>query len=76
MEKLIEKPTQCNRILAVLKRADGEWVSGRHFLLGMLLSQYHARIFELQKKGHKIEASDFTDEYGYKSYRITKDTLF
>lgn len=64
------KPTQSQRILEVLKTWEGAWVNGRKFLHEMLLSQYHARIHDLQKKGYKIEASDFTDDFGFKSYRL------
>lgn len=71
MEKLKSKPTQSGRLLEALTNAEGEWVNGRFFLQTMLLSQYHARIFELQERGYDIEASDFTDEYGFKSYRLT-----
>ena len=68
-----EKPTQCERVLDRLEKANGEWVNGRVFLHEMYLSQYHARIFELQKKGHKIEASEFKDEHGFVSYRIMSE---
>lgn len=74
---LEKKPTQKQRILDVLEKNRGEWVSGQYFLHTMYLSQYHARIFDLQSEGHKIEASDFTDEFGFKSYRLpAKTTLF
>ena len=80
MTQAIEKkPTQCDRVLAVLQNANGAggWVNGRYFLQTMLISQYHARIFQLQEDGHDIEASDFTDEFGFKSYRIKpKNSLF
>ncbi len=66
---LLEKPTQKQRILSHLREREGEWVSGTHFLRNMYLSQYHARIWDLQREGYNIEASDFTDEYGFKSYR-------
>lgn len=75
MEKLIHKPTQCEKVLKVLEDANGEWVSGTYFLRELYLSQYHARIHELQNKGHKIEASDFTDTHGFKSYRLVRDEL-
>lgn len=64
------KITQADRILKVLKDANGEWVNGQYFLREMMLSQYHARIWDCQQKGHKIEASDFTDDFGFKSYRL------
>lgn len=69
-EKLKPNPTQCERVLKVLEDAEGGWVNGRHFLHTMMLSQYHARIHELQKKGYQIEASEFKDEYGFVSYRL------
>lgn len=53
---LIHKPTQSDKILAVLEKNFGEWVSGEYFLREMYLSQYHARIWDLQQKGHNIEA--------------------
>lgn len=77
MSNLIKNPTQCDKVLKVLLDRRGQWISGRYFLQNMLLSQYHARVWELQKKGYKIEASDVTDEYGFKSYRIPAlETLF
>lgn len=73
---LVKKPTQCQKVLAKLEEAEGGWVSGRIFR-DMYLSQYHARIWELQRKGHNIEASETTDLFGFKSYRLkAKDTLF
>lgn len=71
MTGLVPKPTQEQRILGVLQRQPGQWISGRFFLQTMMLSQYHARIWELQRKGHPIEASKEKDEFGFKSYRIT-----
>lgn len=77
MDKLIKKPTQCQRVLKVLEDAKGSFVSGRYFIQTMLLSQYHARIWELQQEGHNIVASQDTDEFGFKSYKLLpKHTLF
>jgi hypothetical protein len=70
MSTLEPKPTQCEKVLAKLIEANGEWVNGRVFLRDLYLSQYHTRIFELQVKGHRIEASDFKDFLGFKSYRL------
>jgi hypothetical protein len=70
MEKLKEKPTQCEKILKVLEEAGGNWVKGEYFLHNLYLSQYHARIFELQRKGYNIEASEETDLLGFKQYRL------
>ena len=63
--------TQAEKILQALDAANGEWVSGQYFLRTLYLSQYHARIFDLQRKGHQIEASPFTDQHGFKSYRLS-----
>ena len=77
MEKLIEKPTQCQKVLEALEKEIGQWVSGRYFLHTLYLSQFHARIFELQEQGYNIESSKEVDEYGFKSYRLLpKETLF
>lgn len=65
--------TQCEKVLDALSAHSGEWISGQYFLRNLYLSQYHARIFELQRKGYKIEASDETDDYGFKSYRLLKE---
>ena len=69
MEKLIKKPTQEQRILKVLEDAEGEWINGQYFIRTMMITQYHARIFSLQKSLN-TEASSFTDEHGFKSYRL------
>lgn len=61
---------QSAKILKKLEDANGQWVSGRIFLHEMYLSQYHARIWELQKRGYKIEASSFVCKYGFRSYRM------
>lgn len=74
-----EKPnkTQEEKVLEALESARGAWVNGEYFLHGLYLSQFHARIHALQKKGYRIEASDFTNEHGFKSYRLLpNDRLF
>jgi hypothetical protein len=76
MSTLVAKPTQCQKVLKALEDADGDWVNGRYFLHELYLSQYHARIWELQRKGYKIEASEDTDALGFKSYRLVRETLF
>lgn len=69
--------TQKEKVLKALEDAQGEWVSGQYFLHDLYLSQYHTRIHELEKEGVKIEHSDFTDNFGFKSYRLkVKETLF
>lgn len=77
MTTLEKKPTQCQKVLKVLEEAGGAWVSGQYFLRNLYLSQYHARIFELQRQGYEIESSDEKDEVGFKSYRLkAKNTLW
>lgn len=71
------KPTQEDKVLAVLQEANGEYVSGQVFLRDMYLSQYHARIWALQKKGYDIQPSEDTDSFGFKSYKLVpSDKLF
>lgn len=43
---LEERPTQCERILAIL--SDGEWHSGEEFLAARI-SRFHARFVELKR---------------------------
>ena len=68
---LVKKPTQAQKILKALKDANGSWINGQYFLRTMFISQYHARIFQLQKEGEKIEASNFKDRFGFKGVFIT-----
>lgn len=64
--------TQSGKVLKALLDAQGEWVNGQRFLRELFLSQYHARIHDLENRfGWTIEHSDFADEYGFRSYRIT-----
>lgn len=65
--------TQREKVLKALQEANGEWVPGTYFSRTLWLTQYHTRIFELQKMGHRIEASTFTDEFGFKSYRLVPE---
>ena len=53
--------TQKDRILEILRKNKYQWVNARYFIQTMMISQAHARIFELQKQGFKIEASHFLD---------------
>jgi len=67
---LIKKPTQCERIYDILMDADGDWVDGMRFLrLERPITQYHARIWELQKDGYKIEGRTVEGK-NWKEYRI------
>jgi hypothetical protein len=69
--------TQELRVLKVLQDARGAWINGGEvFRREMMLSQYHRAIHNLQNKRDRyhyegtIEASDFTDEHRFKSYRL------
>lgn len=72
-----EKPvklTQTQIVLKVLLDADGEWVNGQFFLRELFLSQFHARLWELEnKEGYNIVTSDFVDPFGFKSYKLAKN---
>lgn len=81
----IPNTSQEARVLAVLKEADGGWVNKQYFVREMFLTQAGRAIHNLERNpkwqreyvGYEIEHSDFTDEYGFKSYRLkAKDTLF
>lgn len=61
---------QEKKVLDALMKAKGNWVDGEVFLRRLYLSQYHARIHGLQRKGFPIKASEFTNEHGFKSYRL------
>lgn len=75
MEKLKHKPTQCDKILEVLEKAGENWTNGRYFIQTMMISQAHTRIWELiHSKKIDIETSEFSDEYGFRSYRIKQKT--
>ena len=74
----ISKTTQELRVLKALQDASGDgWVNGQYFLRELFLSQYHRAIWNLQHRRDKynyegtVEASTFTDEHGFKSYRIS-----
>ncbi len=58
-------------MLKALLDTDGQWVSGAYFLRELYLSQYHARIQDLENKfGWKIEHGEERDEFGFLSYRV------
>ena len=60
--------------MKVLIDADGDWVNYQHFVRNMYLTQAHYVIYELENRfGWKIEHSDFTDNLGFKSYRIVPE---
>lgn len=61
-------PTQAQRILDTLTEA-GSWVDGMYFF-DIRITQYHARIFELQRKGYVIEGRN-KEGTNWKEYRLT-----
>ena len=50
-----------------------------YFIQTMMISQAHARIYELQNERERynyegiIEASNFTNPWGFKSYRLVSE---
>jgi hypothetical protein len=80
MEGYIEKPTQEQRILAILREAVEKdahegWVDGMMFLrLQRPITQYHARIFGLQQKGYEIE-SRYIAGHNWKEYRLLSEPV-
>jgi len=67
---LQKRPTQCQRILQIFKDANGGWVDGMIFLhLDKPITQFHARMFELEEQGHKFEPR-VKDGKNWKEYRL------
>ena len=63
------RPKQEDRILTILTMANG-WVDGMTFLnLESPITQYHARIWGLQKKGYQIEGR-FVEGKNWKEYKL------
>lgn len=53
------------------------WVNKQYFVRVLYLTQAGRAIWNLENKmGYVIEHSDFTDDFGFKSYRLAKQTLF
>ena len=82
----IPNRSQEGRILDVLKEANGAWINKQYFIRHLFLTQAGRAIYNLENdpkwkkeyEGFRIEHSDFTDEFGFKSYRLVpiKETLF
>ena len=68
VNKIMKLKGQKLKVLRELEK--GEWVNGRYLSRELYLSQYHTRIHELKNLGYEIKASDFKDEYGFKSYKL------
>lgn len=67
------KLTQHQKILKVLRDADGGWVSTRILKQQHLISECNGRISELRAKGFKIETSEHRDEYGFAYHRLIEE---
>ena len=73
MENNVQKPTQRERILTILKDAQGQWVDGMIFLqIFPPITQFHARIFELQRLGYRIE-NEFVPGKNWKQYKLVSE---
>ena len=66
------KFSQKDQVLRALEESPGAWVNGWHFLSEMYVTQFHARIFELQEEGYKIESKKFPGERMH-SYRLVTE---
>jgi len=65
----MKSDSQEMRILKVLQDANG-WIDGTYFVREYpAILQYHARIFELQKRGYNIEGR-FIEGKNWKEYRL------
>lgn len=63
--------TQEWKVLRLLLDADGQWVNKQRFIRDLYLTQAGRAIWNLENRYHwPIEHSTFTDEHGFKSYRI------
>ena len=49
------------------------WISGNFFVHKMYLTQFHARMFELEKQGYVFERSKEKDEFGFYLYRLVSE---
>jgi hypothetical protein len=66
----VKHPTQKERVLEVFKGVNGDWVDGMVFLhIVPAITQYHARIFDLQEDGYRFE-SRFIEGKTWKEYRL------
>jgi hypothetical protein len=66
---------QAVKVLQALLKAGGGWVSKAYLARTLGPTQAGARIFELENELHwPIEHSTFTDEFGFRSYRLFVST--
>jgi hypothetical protein len=63
--------TQKERMLDIFQ--SGDWIDGMSFLsLDRPITQYHARMFELEQQGHKFQ-DRLVKGKTWKEYRIIKE---
>ena len=55
---LERKPTQCDRVLEILEKAQGGWVNANQIMRETWITQLAARIVEIKRAGHQVETSD------------------
>jgi len=68
-----QEKTQKEIVLDTLRDAKGEWISGMDFLrMVPAITQFHARIWELQREGYKIEGKYINDN-NWKYYRLISE---
>jgi hypothetical protein len=71
---LPKEGTQARRVLDILLQADGGWISKSYLVRTCGFIQAGARIHELENEHHwTVEHSNFTDEYGFRSFRIIQE---
>ena len=61
--------SDCERVLALLRRRPGEWVADLYQWSGCMV---HSRVAELRRRGHQIECRRFGA--GDYRYRIVEET--
>lgn len=68
---LPKEDTQESKVLMALINANGEWINKQYFCRTLYLTQAGRALWNLENKFFwPIEHSDFTDDYGFKSYRL------
>jgi hypothetical protein len=69
----MQELNQKQRVLQKLKDAKGEWVSGMAFLKPPAITQFHARIFELQREGYEIKGEYIHPDHNWKYYKLISE---
>lgn len=71
-----KEDTQESKVLNALLEAKGDWVNKQYFVRTLYLTQAGRAIWNLENKYYwKIEHSDFTDDFGFRSYRILLEPI-